>query len=416
MLEFNVKTGWIIAAVMCMGLVPEDTAAQEKPLVSIIGTGTLAGTLGPALGRNGYTVVYGSRDPARESVRETLERTGADASATGQREAAERAAIIVLAVPPEVVEEVASNLGDLNGKVVVDVSGGEKRVAPDGYLELVPDSTNSERLQSRHPGARVVRLNLPSVLFFIDPLFVGTAPTVLIAGDDPRGREAVAKIIFDLGLDPWDAGPIRFSRVFDAMAVMGLVPAQQGRDEAYELRLMPSMPLSCILDMSEMFGFGRPNDLDELPDFPRREPVIPCEEWMPLLDAAQRGEAPASPADSVRALTSELAAAWEALDADRYLGWFASDLVFYFEGARVERPELESIIRATTAGLQSSTFEISDPRVQVLGPDAAAISFGLRELMVDTAGVTTDLRAALTLVWERRPEGWRVVLAHESFS
>ena len=124
----------------------------------------------------------------------------------------------------------------------------------------------------------------------MDPLFVGTPPTVLIAGDDPRGREAVARMLFDLGLDPWDAGPVRFSRVFDAMAVMGLIPGQQGREEAYELRLMPSMPFSCFFDMSEMFGFGRPNDLDELPDFPRREPVITCDEWMRRLELADPGQ------------------------------------------------------------------------------------------------------------------------------
>ena len=123
---------------------------------------------------------------------------------------------------------------------------------------------------------------------------------------------------------------------------------------------------------------------------------------------------PASLADSVRELTNELAGAGERLDPDEYLGWFSSDLVFYIEGQRVERVDFESVVRATTGALRSSTFEILDPQVRVLSPDAATISFGLRELMVDTAGVATDLRGALTLVWWRRTEGWRVIVAHES--
>jgi 8-hydroxy-5-deazaflavin:NADPH oxidoreductase len=152
------------------------------------------------------------------------------------------------------------SLGEIDGKIVVDVSGGQKRVAPDGYLELVSDSTNSERIQSRHPTARVVRINLPVIVlpYLREPQLLGTPPTILIAANDPDARETVAHIIFDVGLDPWDAGPLRFSRVFDAMGVMSLIPAQQGRIEGYELKLIPSVPLSCFVDMSELFGFGRP--------------------------------------------------------------------------------------------------------------------------------------------------------------
>jgi predicted dinucleotide-binding enzyme len=254
-------------------------AAQDKPVVAMIGTGNLAGMFGPALGRAGYPVVYGSRNPDRELVRALVGRTGAGAAAASPREAAGRAGIIVLAVPAEVVEEVTGNLGDLDGKIVVDVSGGQKRVAADGYMELVSDSTNSQRLQSRHPAARVVRIWLPGIFSFADPMLVGTPPTVLIAAADPRAREAVARIIFDVGLDPWDAGPLRFSRVFDAWGLLSLVPAQQGRAEGYDLKLIPSVPWSCVFDPAEAFGFGRPYDLDSLPRFPRRDPPISCDEW-----------------------------------------------------------------------------------------------------------------------------------------
>ncbi len=239
------------------------------------------------MGQHGYRVIYGSRDPARESVRTLVERTGSQASAVGQREAAAQAQIILLAVPAEVVEEVAGNLGELDGKIIIDVSGGEKRVAPDGYLELVADRTHAERVQSRHPRMRVVRINLPNMALFLDPLLLGTRATVPIAGDDPRAREAVAVIMFDLGVDPWDAGPLRFSRVFDAMNVMGLIPAQQGRIEGYDLRLLPSVPLSCFVDVGELFGFGKPYDVTELPTFPRRKPLMSCDEWRRRLGVEQ---------------------------------------------------------------------------------------------------------------------------------
>jgi 8-hydroxy-5-deazaflavin:NADPH oxidoreductase len=269
----------LLLAVVGLGGLLAPAAAQDKPVVAMIGTGTLAGTFGPAIGRAGYRVVYGSRDPARDSVRALVEKTGSKASAASQREATAGAQIVVLAVPRNVLDDVTGNLGELDGKIVVDVSGGVKRVAADGYLELVPGQTGSERIQSRHPTARVVRINLPLMAFFVDPLLVGTPPTVLVAGNDPRAREAVAQLIFDLGLNPWDAGPLRFSQVFDALNTMALVPAQQGRIEGYELRLMPSAPLSCFADVSELFGFGRPNELDSVRPFPRRDQPIPCDEW-----------------------------------------------------------------------------------------------------------------------------------------
>jgi hypothetical protein len=274
------KARSFLLAVFAVTLSCARTAAQDKPVVAIIGTGTLAGTLGPVMGERGYRVIYGSRDTARESVRTLVERTGSMSSAVGPREAAAQAQIVLLAVPGEVVVEVAGNLGTLDGKVIIDVSGGAKRVAPDGYLELVSDSTRAERIQSEHPGMRVVRINLPSIALFVNPQLLGTRPTVPVAGNDPRAREAVANIMFDLGVDPWDAGPLRFSRVFDAMNVMGLIPAQQGRIESYEVILLPSVPLACFVDVPQLFGFGTPYDLNQLPKFPRRDPTVPCDAWL----------------------------------------------------------------------------------------------------------------------------------------
>ena len=271
----------ILLLLLVLGLAGASTpaAAEDKPVVAMIGTGTLASTFGPAIGRAGYPLVYGSRDPARSSVSELVGKSGAGASADSPRKATSMAQIVILAVPRKVLDEVTDGLGDLDGKIVVDVSGGMKRVAADGYLELIPGQSNSERIQSRHPGARVVRINLPLMVYFEKPLLVGTPPTLLIAGNDSEARQAVARLIFDLGLDPWDAGPLRFARVFDAMNTMAMVPSQQGRIEGYEWRLMPSAPLACFTDVSVLFGFGRPKELDRLRPFPRREPPIPCDEW-----------------------------------------------------------------------------------------------------------------------------------------
>jgi manganese oxidase len=252
---------------------------QEPPVVAMIGTGNVGGTLGPRIAELGYPVVYGSRDPERASVRELVTRSGAKASAATQSEAAARAAIVILAVPGHALEEVSRDLGRLDGKIVVDITSTPKRVAPDGYLELTADSANSERLQARQPAARVVRMFIPSANLFREPLALGTAPTVPLAGNDPHAKEVVASILFDIGLDPWDAGPLRFARSLDALGLMVLVPLQQGRSEGVELKLLRSSALPCFLDLPDAFGFGRPYDFDDPAQFPRLEPPISCEVW-----------------------------------------------------------------------------------------------------------------------------------------
>lgn len=248
--------------------------------MAIIGTGTLAGALGPALGAQGYRVIYGSRDPARDAVQALVQRSGPNATAVSQAEAASQAPVVVLAVPGEVVVDVAGTLGDLGGKIVIDVSGGERRVAADGYQELTSDSARAERIQARHPTMRVVRINLPNIVYFMDPLVTQTRATVFVAGNDPKARETVANILFDVGVDPWDAGPVRFARLFDAFNTLANIPGQQRRPEGYQLVMMPTVPFSCFFDMVEYFEFGEPAELEQLPTFPRREPAPTCEEWM----------------------------------------------------------------------------------------------------------------------------------------
>ena len=77
------KSTLILHVLLVLGLsgVPVPTAMaqddKDKPVVAMIGTGTLASTFGPAVGRAGYPLVYGSRNPARAAV----SRAGAEVGA-----------------------------------------------------------------------------------------------------------------------------------------------------------------------------------------------------------------------------------------------------------------------------------------------------------------------------------------------
>ncbi len=110
--------------------------------IAIIGTGDVGSALGPAFARQGHTIVYGSRDPSRDKVQALVSRTGLDASAASQADAAEEADVVVLAVPGLLVDDITQSLGNLDGKIVIDPTN--PLTLEDGRFEHSVDTSNTE--------------------------------------------------------------------------------------------------------------------------------------------------------------------------------------------------------------------------------------------------------------------------------
>ena len=73
--------------------------ADEPVTVAVIGTGDMGDSLGPKLSEAGYRIIYGSRDLSRTELHELVNQTGNQAKATTQKEAAQEATIVLLAIP-----------------------------------------------------------------------------------------------------------------------------------------------------------------------------------------------------------------------------------------------------------------------------------------------------------------------------
>ena len=242
--------------------------ARVKPTVSIIGTGDMGESLGPRFAELGYSVVYGSRNPATEKAQNVVKLTGDDARVTTQKEAAQAGDIVVLAVPWPPMETVAQNLGSLDGKIVIDISMPAEQ-AEDGYLVSLVETSSAEMIQSWNPGARVVKAFATLASYVIDnPDVVGGPVTVPIASDDRAAKERVGKIIAAMGLDPVDAGPLRLSREIEALQRLYMVPLIQRRTAAWEPYFRRSYFWECIWtdDYSDPVG-----DADNLADIPETQ-------------------------------------------------------------------------------------------------------------------------------------------------
>ena len=257
-----------------LAVMPIGLYAQSRETVAVIGTGDMGDSIGPKLAEMGYRVVYGSRYPTRESVQALVNRTGADASATTQKQAAQEAEIVFLVVPWPAMEQVAQNLGNLDGKIVVDVST-PSRQAKDGYLESMVETSSAEMIQGWNPGARVVKTLLAGSNVIDDPLTLGERVTSFIAADDREAKEIVARIVAKLGLEPLDAGPLRHAREIEGWARLWFVPVLQKRNQGFELAVLHSNYWHCIWE-DEWYGpVGDSNNLARFPD--RETPAKSCE-------------------------------------------------------------------------------------------------------------------------------------------
>jgi NADPH-dependent F420 reductase len=205
----------LLAAAVAAALVSPSAADT----IAVIGTGDVGSALGPAFARQGHTIVYGSRDPARSKVRKLVEATGAGSSATTPAAAAADADIVVLAVPGLLVEEITRGLGDLSGKIIIDPTNPLKRNLQ--RLEHAVDTSNAEIIQAAAPDAHVVKaFNTLNWRTMVDPSSAGGPVSIPLVGDSGKAKKKVAELVEAMGLEAIDVGPLRDARWVEGMLIL----------------------------------------------------------------------------------------------------------------------------------------------------------------------------------------------------
>ncbi len=197
--------------------------------IAIIGTGDVAQALGPEFAAQGHTIVYGSRNPDRDTVRELVERTGDSASATTQAEAVSDADIVVLAVPGMLVDEITRSLGDLSDKIIVDPTN--PLVREGDALGHGVDTSNAEIIQAAAPNAHVVKaFNTLNWRTMVDPERSGGPVSIPLVGDSDEAKQRVAELIEGMGLEPIDLGPLAHARWVEGMLIVWINNRMSDRD------------------------------------------------------------------------------------------------------------------------------------------------------------------------------------------
>ena len=213
----------------------QDGAQPQKETIAVLGTGDMGDSFGPRLAALGYTIVYGSRNPTSDKVVALLELTGHGATATTNDKAARKADIVILALPWGPMETIIKSLGEMEGKVIIDISWPQNEIGDDGYFQITADPSGAEQIQSWIPKALVAKAFGTTGTNVIDnPNDAGGLVTIPIASDHRYAKEVTARLAAELGMDPVDAGPLRMAKNIEAMMALYLVPHTQERPEGWE--------------------------------------------------------------------------------------------------------------------------------------------------------------------------------------
>ncbi|MEM9333824.1 MAG: NADPH-dependent F420 reductase [Pseudomonadota bacterium] len=262
----------ILYACFIACLLTGNAVADEQPhyTIGIIGTGNMGSALGVGLTQNGHTVVYGSREPSSDKAQGVAEATGGGAVVVSQAEAARRADIVILAVPWFAVEALMPSLGDLSGKILVDVTTGDVQ-GEDGYPTLGVETSTSEMIRDWSPGVRVVKTPFSAAAMIREPMKHGEPTMTYLASDDRDAKEIIARLSIQLGFFPLDAGPLRMAKTIDHLGMLYLTPMMQGRNHTWVWLPRVDFDLSCV----DTEGWFEPVvDRDNLARFPNLDDVV----------------------------------------------------------------------------------------------------------------------------------------------
>ncbi len=200
--------------------------------IAIIGTGNVGGALAQQLIKAGHTVLMGARFPlSQKSIRLTT-KIGVDrfvliANAANQSE------VIIITTPPDAVFQIIPQLGNIEGKTIVDASNSI-RVKPEPY----PTAFHAIKAISKSD-AVVKCFNTTGYENMLDPIYKGEAIDMFCAGNNKQAKKIAEQLSKDIGFSScYDFGGDDKVELLEKFALSWInlaIMQAYGRDIAFKL-------------------------------------------------------------------------------------------------------------------------------------------------------------------------------------
>jgi predicted dinucleotide-binding enzyme len=206
--------------------------------VGIIGAGNMGTAFARRLGSTSHDVVIASRDP--DDARNVAATVGARVRAVPQRQLAESADLLILAVPYPHQADALRESGPVEGKTVIDIANPG---TPDMSALAIGHTTSAaEEVARAASGAKIVKAFntiFAQVLGERPPAAGAPRVQVFYAGDDAAAKGAVGSLIESMGFEAVDAGPLTNARYLEPLGMLNIYfgyAAKMGTDIAPAVR------------------------------------------------------------------------------------------------------------------------------------------------------------------------------------
>jgi hypothetical protein len=206
------------------------------PIISMLGTGTVARALAERFLLADCTVRFGARDV--KAAKAKLSGVLATAATLSPAEASAGADMIVLAVPAGAVVVAVRSTGDPAGRILLDCTNPLRWDAGPVWAPP-PEGSTSLALAAAFPTARIVKgFNHFGAEIQHNPALTTGSADAFFAGDDAEAKTFVMSLAGRMGFRAHDAGPLRNSALLENLAVLWIHLASvggAGRDFAFQM-------------------------------------------------------------------------------------------------------------------------------------------------------------------------------------
>ncbi|MGE5385464.1 MAG: NADPH-dependent F420 reductase [Betaproteobacteria bacterium] len=188
--------------------------------ITIIGAGNMGSGLVKQLAKAGHQLRVTARDSAKAAALAALH---PNTRAVPPSEALRDAEVVIVATAYENAVSALNSLGDLSGKVVIDITNP---ITAD-YMALSIGHTTSaaEEIAKAIPGAVVVKAFntvFAQVLDAGGDFGGGNVVPVYIASDNEGARQTVAALVESIGFKPVQAGGLKNARYLEPLGGLNI--------------------------------------------------------------------------------------------------------------------------------------------------------------------------------------------------
>lgn len=188
--------------------------------VTVIGAGNMGAAFVKQLTRAGHQVSVTARSPAKAQA---LAQAHAGATAIATADAAAQADVLILATAYADAVPALQSVGDLSGKVVIDISNP---LTPDYMgLTLGHSTSAAEEIAKATSGAQVVKaFNTVFAQVLADGADFGGGQTVpvFVASDSERAKQTARALAESMGFSTVDAGGLKNARYLEPLAGLNI--------------------------------------------------------------------------------------------------------------------------------------------------------------------------------------------------